>query len=440
MITLLDRKTIGILKNPCLKADAMKYVEIYEDFLKQLRCLGMSIDEYSNKEGKESRQKELKEKGAVFKNNGRSIHVNRMSPACYACEKGIGSRTFFISFNCNRDCYFCFNYNMKDYDYYRSNKKDYVRDLELLYQKTKDIDFLGLSGGEPLLFIDDVVLFYRHGRKLFPQAYTRLYTNGDYIDGGVLEKLRSVHLDEIRFSIKMEDFYAGRYIYEKLALSKKYISSVMVEMPVEPGSFGEMKEILVRLDEVGIFGINLLEMLCSLVNCEEYSARSFKIKNPPWDVLYDYRYPGTVPIAESELDCLDLLKFVVEKGLRLGVHYCSGENKHTAQIYKQNYGKKLPKTHYCSNKDYFLKSAKVYGGDIPEVLRKFKKMYYNQYKINKKEELVEFNVDRIKDLKNLDLEVGISTSVFEPSSVGDILRELKVDLTYPEVFNIDEDV
>ena len=70
-------------------------------------------------------------------------------------------------------------------------------------------------------------------------------------------------------------------------------------------------------------------------------------------------------MAGSETICLDLLEFALQKGLKLGVHYCSLENKHTGQIYQQNNGYKLPKHTYFSRKDYFIKTAKVFGEDIP---------------------------------------------------------------------------
>jgi len=147
----------------------------------------------------------------------------------------------------------------------------------------------------------------------------------------------------------------------------------MVEMPIEPGTEGVMQGILSKLNQIGIFGINLLEMLCSLVHPGAYKERGYLIKNPPWSVLYDYWYPGTLPIAGSETACLNLLEYALKEGLKLGVHYCSGENKHTAQLFRQNAGGPIPETHTFSENSYFLVSAKVYGKDAMEVLRAFQK-------------------------------------------------------------------
>ena len=57
--------------------------------------------------------------------------------------------------------------------------------------------------------------------------------------------LQKYGLNEIRFSIKMEDSEQKRkHILGKIELAKKYIPNVLVEMPVIPGKLEEMKELL----------------------------------------------------------------------------------------------------------------------------------------------------------------------------------------------------
>ena len=43
----------------------------------------------------------------------------------------------------------------------------------------------------------------------------------------------------------------------------------------------------------------------------------------PFPVLYDYGYAGGLPLAGSELLCLELLEYALDEGLSLGVHYLS---------------------------------------------------------------------------------------------------------------------
>ena len=60
----------------------------------------------------------------------------------------------------------------------------------------------------------------------------------------------------------------------------------MVEMPVIPGTGKAMRRLLDRLDQVGAFGINLLEFCYPMGAWDEFERRGFSVKNPPFPVLY----------------------------------------------------------------------------------------------------------------------------------------------------------
>ena len=92
-------------------------------------------------------------------------------------------------------------------------------------------------------------------------------------------------------------------------------------------------------------------------------------------MLYNYWYAGGLPISKSELECLDLVEFAMREKMKIGVHYCSLENKHTGQIYQQNTRGTIPATGYLSEKDFFIKSAKVFGADIQPVKRVLKQRH-----------------------------------------------------------------
>src|SRR5690606_10229188 len=177
------------------------------------------------------------------------------------------------------------------------------------------------------------------GRKLFPQAHTRLYTCGDHVDEPTLQALKAASLDEIRFSIRMHDTPKGReHTLKEIALARQYIPQVMVEMPVPPGSGEEMRALLLELDRIGIHSINLLELCYPLINADEFNARGYEVKARPFDTLYDYWYAGGVPVARSEVECLDLIEFAIDQKLSIGVHYCSLENKFTGPNYRKTHG------------------------------------------------------------------------------------------------------
>ncbi|MFT3894234.1 MAG: radical SAM protein [Anaerolineales bacterium] len=441
MIVDVTKSNMDEIKNPVLREYASSYVQIYQDFMEQVRAMGLEIEAEDTTEVVAQKTEALRKKGATVRNEEKSIYLNRISPSCVACQTGIGSSTFFVSLKCHRDCFYCFNPNQENYEYYREHTRDTVAELDEMRKTNPRMGHLALTGGEPLLFKDETIRFFEHARDLYPNAYTRLYTSGDHIDREILEALKNAGMKEIRFSIRMHDLAKGhRFTYDRIALAREYIPSVMVEMPVLPNTLEEMKDVLCELDVLGIFGINLLEFCFPLNNVEAYREKGYKVKARPFHVLYDYWYAGGLPIAGSETVCLDLMEFALEAKLKLGVHYCSLENKHTGQMYKQNSGHHLPRRVYFSQRDYFLKTAKVFGGDVPVVKQALEKAGYQDHVISEQHHSLEFHVDRISSLKKLDIAVGISSQVIEARGNDSFLRELKVDVTTPQTFRLSADV
>ncbi len=221
--------------------------------------------------------------------------------------------------------------------------------------------------------------FLDAARELYPQAHVRLYTCGDFLDDACLAELRDRGLDEIRFSVKLDgdEALAPEHARTLDAIERAvaFIPDVMVEMPVGPHDGPAMKELLVRLDEMGVRGVNLLEFGFPLCNAEAFAQRGLELRQNPYPILYNYWYAGGLPIAGSEAECLELMRFAAEHGLRLGVHYCSLDNKNSGQIYQQNKGFLLDKAFasahgwlHFDEGDYFLKCAKAVGDDANSVL------------------------------------------------------------------------
>lgn len=436
MIIGIDHQTLAQIRNPQLRAYAARYVEIYADYMQQVARLGIQIDPVDYAAEVQSRQEALRQKGARFRNSDKSIYINRISPGCEACQTGLGSATFFISLKCHRSCYYCFNPNQEGYEYYRQHVRDPKQELEAIAEKRQKVKHLALTGGEPLLHKQEAVEFFTTASQKFPGAYNRLYTCGDYVDEAILIELQRAGLDEIRFSIRMHDLEQGhRYVFDRIALAKKFIPNVMVEMPVLPGTLDIMKDVLAELERLQIHSINLLEFCFPYNHPDQFNQKGYFVKSRPYKVLYEYWYAGGLPVARSELVCLDLLDFAIQRGLTIGVHYCSLENKHTGQVYQQNQAAKSPKTATFSQKDYFLKTAKVFGEDIPKVLQAFKRIGFKDYNLNQEHHYLEFPVRRVKALQKLDAEVAISSGILEQRGGETFLRELCVDYTTPECFD-----
>lgn len=441
MIIAVNRETLSQIRNPAFAAYASMYVEIYEGFMRQIEQLGVEVEPASDRPQVLARMEQIRRKGAKFRNDDKSIYLNQISPACVACQTGVGSATFFVSLQCHRDCFYCFNPNQQNYDYFQAYQRDLVAELKQVHDAGQKIKQLALTGGEPLVHKPETFDFFRYASEHFPTTYKRLYTTGDHADAETLKQLASAGLDEIRLSIRMHDLEKGhRHIFDRVALAQSYIPKVMIEMPVLPGTLDAMKDILLELERLNLYSINLLEFCFPLTNAQAFKTRGYRLKQQPFRVLYDYWYAGGLPVAGSELECLELIEFALDQQMTMGVHYCSLENKYTGQIYQQNFNQPKPTTAYFSNRDYFLKSAKVFGADIPKVLKQFKRTGYSSYSTNPHYDYIEFHVDQINTLSDRDIEVGISSSVIETRTDGQYVRELQVDLTHSRNFDLAHDL
>jgi hypothetical protein len=225
-----------------------------------------------------------------------------------------------------------------------------------------------------------------------------------------------------------------------MAMAQRYVPRVMVEMPVLPGLFADMKALLKELDAMGIDGVNLLELCFPLRNADIFRQRGYKVKNEPYRVVYNYWYAGGVPVSRSEVEALQLVEFAHAEGLRMGVHYCSLENKFSGQIYQQNTAGALPRFGHFSEKDFYIKTAKVFGSDVARVERVFQKMGYRDHERNSEHNYLEFPVSKIAALRKLNIEVALSWNVLETRGDGEYVREVKVSLVNPKTFDMTTDV
>ena len=77
----------------------------------------------------------------------------------------------------------------------------------------------------------------------------------------------------------------------------------------------------------------------------------------------------------------------------------------------------------------------MFGRDIPKVLKVFNRTGYRDHQRNREHRYLEFHVDQIQDLIDLDIEIGLATSTLEMRENDLVVRELKVDLTSPRLFD-----
>lgn len=359
------------LGEEALVAYSERFDAMQDEFFRAVDSFGLpfapDIDDATVQ--RDERVAKLASRGVVLQNDAKSAYHKWISLACLACRTGEHTESFITSMQCPHNCFFCFNPNQPNYEYYKTHVNPLVDDLQRRHDKGAIYDCLAVTGGEPLLHLDQTLAFLELARSLYPDAHLRLYTSGHGFDDKTARELAGAGLDEVRFSVKLEE---GPGLIDAtlgaIRAATGPIESVMVEMPVFPDKLEFMKGLLVRLDDLGVRGINLLELGFPFHNADEFARRGYLLKPHPYRVLYGYWYGGGLPIAGSENVALDLLDFAVESGLSLGVHYCSLENRLTGQVYRQNaQAVELFPLRVFSQRDFFLKSAKVFGKAIDVV-------------------------------------------------------------------------
>lgn len=413
---------------PTLAAWLVEYASIEADYLDSLQASGIPFaprdDDAAERQAVRER---LARKGARFRNGGASLSVGPLSTACEACATDKGSRTFYLSLACNRNCYFCFNANQEGYEEGLRLKKHWQEELDAFLDGNVPVTHIALTGGEPLLHPNEAAAFLEHAHQQAPNAHLRIYTDGDFLTEELLGRLRDAGLAELRLSVKPDEPGAAEEALHRMALAKRFIPHVMVEMPVIPGTVDEMKELLRSMDELGVFGINLLEFGYPMGDWTPFAERGFRIANPPFAIPYDYSYAGGLPVAGSELACLRLVEFALDEGLSLGVHYCSLENKNRTQIYQQNSAVALDDDVWeFDQDDFFWKTAKVFDGDVPAATRILDEAG-TPWAADPDEPSIQFHPRHAPLLARRGIAVALSYHVVEHHDAP-CLRELKLEL------------
>ena len=429
MAMLLNHENLTAVRNPAFRQYAENCLAVYDDFVRQVEQFGLPFAPEREGELRTAREK-LLGLGVKSCNEGAALVLGERCGACEACRKGVESYTGIISLMCHRNCFFCFNPNQENYEGYSRTKKDWKKELRQVHRQQPDLRYVALTGGEPLLHKAEMLDYFCTARSLWPEASLRLYTSGDLLDEETAAALRDAGLEEIRFSLKLEDTPEGREkVYAAMELAKRYIPRVMVEMPVLPDAEEEMREILDRLEAMGIFGINLLELCFPYHNAEAFLERGCRLRYPPYKTLYNFWYAGGLPVDGSELLALKLLAYAAERDFRLNVHYCSLENKHFGQVYMQNLGAAAQdKSFVMSEKDFYLKTVKAFGKDISRAERIFRAHQRTDYQLDRERGFIQFSPDCALLLKKTDMQLGTSYNIREFRDGESVIRELRLDL------------
>ena len=188
-----------------------------------------------------------------------SFDDSPISPGCMACKTG-SWLCVFIGTKCNATCPHCPNPNVnggKDTIVASGfGEADFDRIEEILGSGI--FKGVGISGGEPMLYVDKTAELTRRIKERFPHLYVWSYTNGILATESNLKLLADAGIDELRFDLAADGY--SKRVLSNMERAAKIIPAVGIEVPV----LSDLQDDLIRAvdfaDGVGVKYINLHDL------------------------------------------------------------------------------------------------------------------------------------------------------------------------------------
>jgi pyruvate formate-lyase activating enzyme-like uncharacterized protein len=225
---------------------------------------------------------------------------------CKLCFAGLKS-VLFITGLCNVKCFYCPispTRKLRDLTFINDIEVRNVKDIltEVIASLSKGV---GITGGEPLEVVDRVVELVKVLKDVFGgDFHIHLYTNGVKLNEVVMERLVNAGLDEIRIHVISDNSFNA------LRICLNYPVDVVIENPVIPNDVEGLKKIIEYADGLGVKYVNLNELEVSELNFDELILRGFKISGDGRSVI------------GSRETALEVLRWVMDSGIRTSVHFC----------------------------------------------------------------------------------------------------------------------
>ena len=218
---------------------------------------------------------------------------------------------------------FRFNPNQADYDERRVRDAPWREDLEAFAGDARGaIAYSNL--GSPLLCRDEALAFLRRARELAPSCHLRLYTSGAGLDEAFCEE--AVATDWMRFA-SASNWMKGRRLFANRSTAFDW------RVGSSPTSWWRCPLLRTRCARRGIALRQLAIGAERPSTCEDV-RRVLAVEVPGCEVL-----TSGFPAACRSTPCVSGPPCVagssVDEGLRLGVHYCSLDNKNRDQVLQQ---------------------------------------------------------------------------------------------------------
>lgn len=207
--------------------------------------------------------------------DGACVHIGAISPACRICFTGEKGGGIQIGQECMCNCPEC---------YYPRDRSDKHHNPEMssnsilvdFFKHSLDLNWLPRSyafqsSGETLSYIDYMLqfgpLFRSYEKKTGIKIYHYLYSNGILIDEEMIDKLKFLQIQEIRFHLSASNF--SEKVFRNMELAYKSGITVSVEEPSMPHRKETLLSHLKTFEELHVTHLNLVEVQITASNKPE---------------------------------------------------------------------------------------------------------------------------------------------------------------------------
>lgn len=286
-----------------------------------------------------------------------SYNYGKFAKGCTLCVTGEKS-VLFVTGLCSQNCYYCsLSDNKKNKDsiiineWETKKEKDILTEINLCSSKGA-----GITGGDPLLFIDKTTKLIKLLKKKYGKKFhLHLYTPLKLVNDERLKKLYLAGLDEIRFHPDV----TNQKLWKNVELARKYDWDIGVEIPSLPHKLNETKKLIDFLKgKINFLNINELEL--SDNNFQRFEGLGFKPKDKT-----SYAIKGSLENAKKAAEYAYKLRIK-------NIHVCTATLKDKYQLRKRilNRSKNAKKPYdYITKEGMFIRGAIYLKEQNPKLIK-----------------------------------------------------------------------
>ncbi len=337
-----------------------------------------------------------------------SKYIKPLSPACKMCAKG-SKMVLLVTGLCPSNCFYCplsIEKQDKDRIFADEWELENEEDTEKLILESKYIDAegAGITGGDPLIVWKRTKEYIELFKEIFNSKFhIHLYTSG-LKNYRKIPELTKVGLDEIRFHPNFKEWNDMEKSQTKksIDISLETGIDVAIEIPIIPNMDRQIIKLIKWADEKNLRFINLNELEFSETNAEILNHKKYCVKD---DI--------SSAVKNSEKTAYNVLNFLKNEDIEIGVHYCSSSFKDGVQLKNRilrrakNVSKKYE---IVTEEGTILKGIIMIKSGEKELVKNIQKKYGRNYIYhNKEKNRIETSVEIIREISrnNKELECFI---------------------------------